>query len=419
MSDFQSVIKNKNFLLLWLSQFLSQIAINTLNFLVMLRVFDATGSTVATSLVWVGFILPAITIGPFAAALVDRIGKKKVLMIANLVQAIIMLTYAFVPASFVYLSYIFVVAYSLFNQFYIPAELASLPYLVEKKKLPLANGLFLITLQLGLVVGFGIAGVMSDLLSFETAFLFAAGVMFIAFLAVGLLPSMEVKNKADKFIVKKVFSFVGDVLEGFAFIRDRREVLLPFVTIVGLQVALPVALVNLPIISRDILGINPHYSGMAVTTPAGIGAMIGIIFVSKRLLKKRKLLIVKNALTFLMVSFWGAMILVPILAYPYKLIASTILFIVVGISFIGVFIPAQTHLQVSTPNELMARVFGNSWFVTSAATVFPMLFSASIVDLFGIRTLVILMGLAVVWVRVNFDQIVEGRILFFLKGHEK
>jgi DHA3 family macrolide efflux protein-like MFS transporter len=381
MKDFKRVLKNKYFWALWVSQFLSQVAIHTLNFLVILRIFDYTGSTIATSLVWVAFVLPAILIGPVAATYVDFVDKKRVLLVTNLAQGGIIFLYSLASTNMIYLSYVVVLLYSIFNQFYIPAELSSLPFLVEKKNLPQANGLFLLTYQLALVVGFGLAGVVGDLMGFRAAFGVAGGVMMVAFASVSFLPKMRLAEGERAFGFSKTAEFFDEIMEGFVFIKERREVLLPFLAIVGLQVLLPVLVVNLPIISRDILRINPHYSGVAVTTPAGAGAALGILIVSKSLVKKRKKRVIKNALSVMVLSFWCAMLIVPMLPMPYKILISTLLFVLMGIGYIGIYIPAQTLLQVSTPKKMMARVFGNSWFITSAATILPMLFSASFLGL--------------------------------------
>ena len=58
--EIAAALKNKHFLLLWSSQFLSQVAVNVMTFLLILKTFSETGSTIASSMVWVVFILPAI-----------------------------------------------------------------------------------------------------------------------------------------------------------------------------------------------------------------------------------------------------------------------------------------------------------------------------------------------------------------------
>ena len=57
----------KNFHLLWISQILSQVTVNMMNFLLLAKLFNETGSSIATSLLWVSFALPTIFFGPIGA----------------------------------------------------------------------------------------------------------------------------------------------------------------------------------------------------------------------------------------------------------------------------------------------------------------------------------------------------------------
>jgi len=406
MKAFRTILINRNFFLLWISQFLSQIAIHTLNFLIILKIYDYTESVIATSTVWLAYILPAILIGPLAAVYVDLISKKKVLVLTNLIQSAIIFLYAFSYANHIYLSYVVVLLYSFFNQFYIPAEISALPFLVDNKRLPQANGLFLMTYQAALIVGFGLAGLVVNSLGFQPAFLLASLLVFLAFLSVNLLPEIKTKAKLDPKI-KGINKFYGEMISGINFIKDNPQVFLAFSTIVGLQALLPIFVVNLPSITKEILKLNPHYAGIITTLPAGIGAAVGILLISRLSQRWRKKEIVKTALTALVAAFWLLVILTPFLSFPYKIIISTILFIILGVSFISIFITAQTHLQILTPKNMMARVFGNLWFLTSIATIVPMFFSAAITEIFGVKLLIIVIGLALLIIRLMYNKITD------------
>jgi len=132
MNEFRPILKNSKFISLWTSQILSQVTINLMNFLLLLKLFEATRSTIATSLLWVAYALPAILIGPIAAASIDLVDKRKMLILTNLLQAVIIFIYALSQHESVFLLYGIAVIYSFLNQFYVPAEQASLPTLVKK-----------------------------------------------------------------------------------------------------------------------------------------------------------------------------------------------------------------------------------------------------------------------------------------------
>lgn len=412
MGDYKSLLTKKSFLALWLSQFLSQISIHTLNFLVILIVFEETQSTLATSMVWLVYILPAILIGPLAAVFVDLVDKKKLLMATNASQALILAVFSFFYADFVFLAYGVVLVYSLLNQLYIPSEVASLPVLVQKKFLPQANGLFLATYQVALVLGSGLSGLVGEFFGYQSGFLFAAACLAIAFVSVYRLPSLGPKNKEQRAgnLGQRIRLYLYDVLEGFVYIKNNKDVWLPFMTIAGLQASLAVVFVNLPAIANSIVKINPNYSGIAMVAPAGLGATAGIILVPKLLKSHTKSTVAKHALTILAAGFGILIFVVPYMSPLLRLVMSIALFVLAGLSFIGIFIPAQTHLQVSTPEKMLGRVFGNSWFLTTVATVFPLMFSATITELFGPRVMFAAMGLGLIVIRLKYNQIVRVKL---------
>src|SRR3989344_9589902 len=126
-TDSLPLLKNKNFLYLLTSQVLSQLTIQVMNFLILTYLFEKTSSSIAISFLWIAYALPSILVGPIASASVDLTDKRKVLIITNFFQALLIFIYALSHQTSTFLLYAVVVLYSLINQFYVPAELASLP----------------------------------------------------------------------------------------------------------------------------------------------------------------------------------------------------------------------------------------------------------------------------------------------------
>lgn len=411
MTDYKNLLKNKNFLALWASQFLSVISLHTMNFLVILLVFQKTGSTLATSLVWLIFILPAILIGPLAAAYVDLIDKKCLLIFTNASQALLIAAFAFVYARFLFLAYAVVLLYSLLNQFYTPAEIASLPMLVKREDLPQANGLFLATYQIGLVVGAGVSGVIGDALGFRNAFLLSAAALTLAYVAVNFLPKLKTERYVgERNIKQSIKDYLFDIREGVNFIKNHKNIWVPFITVAGLQVSLAIIFTNLPAIAEVVIKINPNYAGVYIVGPAGLGAILGILSIPKALKTKTKKQLAKIALFTLSLVLVVTATVIPSLPLDLSLPISIFMFTLAGIGFIGIFIPAQTFLQEQTPSNMMGRVFGNAWFTTTVATVFPLMFSASITEIFGPRFLLLFFGILLFGVFIYYNKIVDFKV---------
>ncbi len=381
---------------LWISQILSQLTINILSFVILIHLFEQTGSTIATSLLWIAYSVPGIVAGPIAAAWIDLIDKRKALMLTNLTQSIIVLAYAiFLYQKLIYFSYGVVFLYSLLNQFYVPAEAATLPTIVRRKSLATANGLFFLTQQSSLVLGFGMAGILDEIFGFRPTLILASIVLFIAFLSVSFLPSRKTKFKMPQNFEKRFSLFFEQIIEGYKFIRNTRKILFPFILLLGVQVIIAVLVVNLPKLATDVLNISTRSSGFLVVIPAGIGAIIGTISVAKLLAHKiPKRRIVLASLVILSVAISSVGIVIPMINSSLtKTVMGVFLFMLTGFGAVGTLVPSMTYLQEHTPKVLLGRVFGNFWFLTTLATVIPVLLSGTITDIFGVQFLLVVLSM--------------------------
>jgi MFS family permease len=382
-----------NFYLLWTSQILSQVTVNMMNFLLLAELYNATGSSIATSLLWVSYALPTIFFGPVGASIVDLVSRRKILIITNLLQAVVIFLYIFSHTYSIFLLFAVVVAYSFLNQFYLPAEGASLPSLVSKDKLVKANSLFFLTQQLSLIVGFGFAGIIQKIISFEGSLILCSVLLSIATISVYFLPQMNPSKKLPKNIEDLMKTFFNHILEGYRFIKNKKTILFPLGLLFLIQVGLAIITANLPIIGKEILNVSMSYVGLLVVVPSGIGATLGSVVIS-RLVKKnwRKKKIINIGLGILGFSVLGLVF--------GGLISTPILVVLVGFGFVAVNIPTLTFLQENTPVWLRGRVFGNLWFLITIATIFPIIFSGVVSEFFGVKTLLIIMALSVILILV-------------------
>jgi MFS family permease len=391
-SDYSKVVKNKYFIMLWMSQVLSQLTINIVNFTFLIRLFALTGSAIATSMLWVSYAIPAILIGPIAAAVVDIVNRRKILILTNFLQALTIFLFIFVHERYLFLIYGIAIIYSFLNQFYVPAEFATLPSLVKKEDYPTANSLFFMTQQVALIVGFGIAGVLNQFLGFADTLFIASVLLFVAFLSVWFLPKLPIEKAVSKSIDVLIIQFFTKLFEGYDFIKRRKDILLPFILLIFVQVGLAVIIINIPLIATDLLNIDIQKASYFVIVPAGIGALFGAVGVPKLIRKKwRKKRIIDLSLLILSVSFLALTFLVPDLPPFIRQNIGFLISVFAGASFVGVLIPAQTYLQEATPGGYRGRVFGNFWFLVTVVTILPVIFSGAITELLGIKFLFLML----------------------------
>jgi len=387
------VMKNRNFMLLWSSQFLSQVTINIINFLIIIRLFDQTGSNIATSFVWVVFALPSLLVGPFGAVSVDIVDRRKVLMVANLLQSIAILIFVFTFDRNIFNSYLVVFAYSLFNQFYVPAEAASLPRLVRRENLPEANGFFFITEQAGVVVGAGAGGILKEVFGFGNSLLVASTLIFIAFIAVSRLPSLNSTHNVQVGLEKGISQFSRGIAEGYHYIKGRRSMLIAFLLLITMYVSVTVLSVLLPVIATDLLRVKTSSASALIVIPAGIGAGMGTFLIS-RLLRRgtRKRKVIEMGLLSISLIVWVSTFVLPKVEGEARLFVAVVMFLLMGLAFISVFMPTQTFLQEVTDEHMYGRVFGNFWLLATASAIVPILTTATFADVLGVEFVLYVLG---------------------------
>lgn len=401
MSDFYTVLKNKNFTYVWVSQMFSQVTINIMNFVLLTRLFEVTGSAISTSLLWVAYALPAILIGPFASGLIDLVDKKTILVITNLLQSLTIFLYALSSQSSIFVLYEVVFIYSFLNQFYVPSETSTLTKVLNKNDLAHGNSLFFITQQSSLVLGFALAGLLKSLLGFQDTLFLCSALVFIAFISTTFLPKSKPAKVAPEGVEKAFFAFFEHIKEGYTFIKNERKVLTPVLLLLGFQVALQLCVVQFPILAKDVLSIPLNAAGVYILVPAGIGAVTGAITLPKLLKRNiRKKTLIDMSLIFIFSSLMVFTFVAPMFSDTIKRILSLLSFISLGYGFVGILVPSQTFLQESTPEDMRGRVFGNFVFLVTSISVLPVLFSGTVVEVFGIRSLLLVLSIFVMAVYV-------------------
>ncbi|MEK9200641.1 MAG: MFS transporter [Patescibacteria group bacterium] len=380
---FKKLLAHKNFKLLWSSQLLSQLTINLVNFSILSTIFEQTSSSIAVSLLWVAYSLPALFFAPFSGSIVDAFSRRKMMIATNFLQAITVSLYLFVPDGKVFILYALVFIYSALDQLYLPSQQASLPKIVGKELLPSANGLFLMTQQASFLVGFGLGGILLSIFSRDVTTIISTVMLLLATLAVYILPKDSRKESVDE--EKNLGRFWDDFKEGFAFVRGHPVVMFPLLLIVFTQVFITIIATNLPSYTKNILGMSINHASITLVVPGAAGAFLLTYYLHKILKKTRKKIVIQNSL------FMGGLCLLAMAGLRYtealRLPLSIAVAVGLGISIAGVMVPAQTLLQEHTPSWFRGRVYSSLSFLLIGATSVPLIISAAITDAIGISGL--------------------------------
>ncbi|HZQ29862.1 MAG TPA: MFS transporter, partial [Patescibacteria group bacterium] len=152
------VLLIRPFVFLLLAEIFSQLAVNMLNFVLIIVAYTLTNSSTAVSGVIITFTVPALLFGLLAGVYVDKWNKKRVLYITNLLRALLVFLLIFTHSNLV-LIYILSFVISFISQFFVPAETPMIPVVVKKKELLLsANAIFGVIIYASIFIAYALSG---------------------------------------------------------------------------------------------------------------------------------------------------------------------------------------------------------------------------------------------------------------------
>src|SRR5919199_213801 len=184
-ASLRDVLRNRHFRSLWIAQICSQLAQNLTWITLGAFVRQQTKQTTLVAVIIVSAMLAQLFLSGFAGVLVDRASKRAVLFNSNVLRVILTLLFiAATPLTVAVQTTTIIILIFIANavaQFFMPAEAATIPLVVEKRNLIAATSLFNITVNacqvipvtLGLLV-FTLIGIVPVLLSVAGLYVVAA-----------------------------------------------------------------------------------------------------------------------------------------------------------------------------------------------------------------------------------------------------
>ncbi len=412
-----AVLANRPFLLLWLAQLSTQVGGNMVIYGLTLVIYAASGSNSAVSVLLLSFLLPAIIFSALAGVFVDRVDKRQMLVVTNILRGLAFMAIVVVGNNLLLL-YVLMVVVSTVTTFFGPAEASMIPILVPRKQLLAANGLFTLTGNVAFAAGFALFGpIVSALVGAQWLVLIVAALYFVAAAFCWTLPPAPPAGpdavSAGQTVAdaeRAVGTLVGQFVEGIKYIREHQNVRwsLSYLGIAGALVGILGTLGQG--FAVHTLGLGPSDFGLIVL-PLGLGIVMGILALNSygRYLPRLRTIeggmIAMGALLALLACVG------PISRFLQDRAASSslgevshavsLLSLVMGIAFLVgaayviVAISAQTQLQEELPEDVRGRVFGVLNMLVSVASLSPLLVVGPMADLVGREPVIFVVGVFV------------------------
>lgn len=384
-----AALRIPSFLFLVISEFFSQFAMNLLNFILLIVVFQISSSNLAVAGVVLSFTLPSILFGIIAGVYVDKWNKKHVLIYTNLLRALAAFPLIFISHQ-LFLIYLLCFLISLITQFFIPAETPIIPHLVPKKLLLSANAVFSMGIYGSIILAYGMSGPLLLLLGKTNVFILITGLFSVsAFFAYLIKFDMSKKH-----IGKQKINMRIEIREAFMVMKGNKKIYHSLFLLTLLQTLVLVIAVIGPGYAQHVLRIQVEKFPILFVTPAVIGMSLGAILIGNFLHNVSKQGLAKVGLLIIGVS----MILFPNLHKIINFSSINImvgLSVIIGFAFALVFVPSNTIIQEETTDEQRGKVYGSLNTLTGVVSLIPVLGVGILADRMGVVTVITMIGIGV------------------------
>lgn len=342
----KKTVWNKNFLLLWQGSIVSAFGDTIYGIALGFWILDVTGSTALMGTLMAVTSLPKIILGPFAGVWVDRLNRKWILVLMDLIRGLVIIAVAITALLGVIEIWMVFTAgmiLGLCTAYFYPASSSVIPDLVSKEELQKANSLFSMIQPISGILGNGGGGFLYTLLGAPLLFLTNGISYIVSAISEIFIDIPKVKSNSKK-------SFFKDMEDGIKFIWDnlgiRFLILLNSVANFFFGIAL---ILILPLFKTNaFLGAGKYGIFIGCFT---IGGLLGFIIIGSYKITSKNRFSLFVLSTILMISFFIA---IP-LCNNFILM---IVFGVLGAGFNSVEnVIVGTTLQEIIPQNMRGKVF--------------------------------------------------------------
>ena len=384
---YRRLFRNRHFMALWLGQTISFIGDYFQWLAIPIMVERLTGSTLMVGLSVIATALPSLLLGPVAGVFVDRWDRKRTMIVADLIRALLVLICLAVrTADQVWIYYVVGFLMAGVSRFFFPAQNAVLPLIVpDEDDLLAANGLMQIVQTAGLLLGPALAGFTIGLWGEQIAFVADSLTFLVSALAIVTIVVPPTQRSELPAGAGRLSAVWAEFREGLAFLFGSR-------VMVGVLVSMSVVMLGIgainvlwvPYLQRT-FGVGAEGIGL-VDSAQGVGMAVGGIalgFFATRF-SKRSLIGYGMIVIGIMI---GGMGLAPRFGYIVAFSVG------IGIPLVPAESALTTIMQLAVPDAKRGRVGGAFNAVSTAASLLSMAAAAAFSELVGLRAIYVISGL--------------------------
>jgi DHA3 family macrolide efflux protein-like MFS transporter len=338
-----------------------------------------TGSPIYLSLAMVAGFAPMIVLTPFAGVIADRVNRKRLIGLADFLQAVstvVLIMFFWSGYTSIWVILAVLVFKSVCQAFHMPAVTAIVPLMVPRDKLSRMNGLNYLLNGVMTMIGPIVAALLLTFLAIDQI-LWVDPITFL----IAVTPLLLIRIPQVRAPEQEKTSFKTDFAEGIKFIKNKRGLMpLIFLATALNFLFMPFATLLPYYIKFDHLGGAPELALVMATSQAGM-FVGGIVMTVLKEFKRKVLMIVLSIL----VSFVGYALLAFTPLGWFWFMAACAFILDFGVAPANVTI--RTIMQVIIPPEMQGRVNSVLMSLASAASPFGMIISGAIAGYTGTANL--------------------------------
>jgi len=372
---------NRNFLLLWQGQFVSQLGSQAFAIAMMFWIKHETGSATLMGMLMMASTIPSVLLGPVAGTFADHHSRKLIIVWCDILNGLAVLTLAgllFLAPDNTDLAIVWLFIVSVFlmtvSAFFRPAISAAIPDLVPTDKVAGANSMNQFSMQLSTFLGQGAGGVLFRLLGAPMLFLIdGLSYLFSAFSEAFITIPQTIPEKT-KGLKASFERFKHDTMDGVRFVGKSSGLKTMFTVAAFLNFLLIPMIVLLPFLVEDHLHATTDWYGFMLAG-FGVGAMAGFVVAGTVKFRGRT----RSTLVIIALVIMSA--IVASIGFTGSAKTAVGLFVAMGVVNGFININISTIIQVTTPSEIRGRVMGLLGTLSAGLAPIAMGLSGVVADL--------------------------------------
>lgn len=397
----KNLSKNKeasNVILFLVASFISLFGTSVYNFAISLFVLNLTGSGLSFATTLIMGILSNVLVNPFAGVLADRLDKKLLAIITDILNGILLISLYLLTIRFTLslpMIYISTFILNVFSTIYGISIEAAMPNLVSEKKLISMNAITKVIESLSSILGPMIGGIVFALLDIRF-FIIINGFSFAISALLHLFIDFKF-NYRDDGKTKEKIRFFSDIIDGIAYMRDRKNILNIFGIFIILNFFIGLSInVPMPYIINNILKLNAKSFGI-IEAALPVGMILGTLLIKRIMFKYSYPKIIKSA-SILLSACMAAIGFSVILNYKINnetvyLIYFVLIMILAGMAISSIDIPIFYILQQTIPDEFRGRVLSIGISIAKIILPVALIIAGALINLIPTYILPIIGGL--------------------------